>query len=67
MPQLSVGSALKDWLKGSVQPLGLFFFVFCLFRAAPKAHGGSQAGGSIELQLPAYTRAVATLNVSHYS
>ena len=26
---------------------GLFFFFFCLFRAAPKAYGGSQARGQI--------------------
>ena len=24
-----------------------FFFLFCLFRASPKAHGGSQARGGI--------------------
>ena len=27
--------------------LGFGFFVFCLFRAAPVAHGGSQARGLI--------------------
>ena len=36
------------------------FLVFCLFRAAPVAHGGSQARGLMELQLPVYTTATAT-------
>ena len=43
-----------------------FYFLFILFvcfvfsRAKLVAHGGSQARGRIELQLPAYTRATAT-------
>ena len=37
-------------------------FFFCLFfRAAPVAHGGSQARG----QLPAYTTTIATQDLSH--
>ena len=38
------------------------FFVFCLFRATPTACGGSQV--KLELQLPACTTAVATLEPS---
>ena len=33
--------------------------MFCLFRAAPAAYGGSQARGELVLQLPAYTTATA--------
>ena len=33
-----------DWKSNN---LFFFFFVLCLFRAAPKAHGGSQARGPI--------------------
>ena len=32
---------------------------FCLFRAAPMAHGGSQTGVKLELQLLAYTTATS--------
>ena len=35
----------------------LFFLVFCVFKAAPEAYGGSQARGWMVLQLPAYTTA----------
>ena len=35
----------SDVLVGSSKVLLLFFFFFCLFRAAPEAHGGSQARG----------------------
>ena len=43
----------------------IYFYVFlhvrvCLFRAAPEAYGGSQAGVKWELQLLAYTPATAT-------
>ena len=34
--------------------------LFCFFRAAPLAYGGSQARAESELQLPAYTTATAT-------
>ena len=40
---------------------GVFtFFSFCLLRATPAASVRSQARGLIELQLPAYTTAMAT-------
>ena len=43
--------------------MGTFFFlVFCLFRAAPLAYGGSQVES--ELQPPAYTTAAATRDPS---
>ena len=35
-------------------------FCFCLFRAAPGAHGGSQAKGHIGVQLPSCPTATAT-------
>ena len=41
----------------------LLFFV-CFFRAAPVAYGSSQARGRIGAQLPAYTTATATQDVS---
>ena len=46
-----------------------FFFFFCLlsfvfFRSPPTALGSSQARGPSELQLPAYTTATATLDLS---
>ena len=37
-----------------------FFFVFCLFRAAPTAYGGSQGGVESELLPLAYATATAT-------
>ena len=46
----------------------IFFSFFCLFRAAPVAHGGSQARGQSELQPAAYTTATAmpdSLLLSH--
>ena len=46
--------------------LGLFiFFVFCPFRAAPRACAGSQAGVESELQLSAYTTATAMWDLRH--
>ena len=36
-----------------------------LFRVAPMAYGGSYTGVQSELQLPAYTTATATLDLSH--
>ena len=42
-----------------------FVFLFCLFRAAPAAHGGSQARGLIGPVVPAYTTATATPDPSH--
>ena len=39
-------------------------FTFCLFRAAPAAYGGSQAGVESELQSQAYPRATATSDPS---
>ena len=35
-----------------------------LFRATPSAYGSSQAGVEMELQLPAYTTAMAILDLS---
>ena len=43
----------------------LFIFLFLLFRAAPAAYGGSQAGVESELQLPAYATATAIQDLSH--
>ena len=40
------------------------FFPFCFFRAAPMAHGGSQAGVQLEQQLLAYATATATWDPS---
>ena len=40
-------------------------FFFFLFRAAPAAYGSFQAGVESELQLPAYTIATATPDLSH--
>ena len=37
---------------------------FCLFRATRAAYGGSQARGELELQPPAYARAMATRDLS---
>ena len=42
-----------------------FFFVFCPFRAALTAYGGSQARGLIEAVAQAYTRATAMPDLSH--
>ena len=38
---------------------------FCLLRATPVAFGSSQARVELELQLPAYTTATATQDMSH--
>ena len=40
------------------------FVLFLLFRAVPTAYGSSQAGVKLELQLPAYTIAMATWDPS---
>ena len=42
-----------------------FFFFLFLFRAVPVAYGSSQARDLIRLQLPAYTTAIATWDLSH--
>ena len=43
-----------------------YFFVFCLFRAAPEAYRGSQARGLIgAVALLAYARAIAMPDRSH--
>ena len=42
-----------------------FFFFFCLFRATPAAYGRSQLGVESELQLPVYTTATTTQDLSH--
>ena len=42
-----------------------FFFFFGLFRATPTAYGSSQARKQSELQLLAYTIAIATQDLSH--
>ena len=42
----------------------LCFCLFCLFRAIPAAHGGSQPGVESELQLPAYATATAMQDLS---
>ena len=47
------------------QPLGLQVFFGFFFRATPTAHGGYQARGLTELQLPAYTTATAMPDLSH--
>ena len=39
--------------------------VFGFFRTAPEAYGSSQAGVTLELQLPAYTTATAMPALSH--
>ena len=44
--------------------LKLLFVCFCLFRATPVAHGGSQARVPSETQLLAHTRATATPDLS---
>ena len=45
--------------------LPLFFFFFCfIFRVVPTAYGSSQFRGQIELQLPGYTTATATQDLS---
>ena len=41
-----------------------FLLVFCPFRAAPVAYGGSQARGLIRALLLAYARATATRDLS---
>ena len=41
-----------------------FFFVFCLFRASPVAHGGSQARGLIRAVAASLPRATATPDLS---
>ena len=43
----------------------IFFFFFCLFRAALVAHGDSQARGLIGAVLPTYARATAMPDQSH--
>ena len=35
--------------RGDMVTQGLFFFLFCLFRATPGAYGSSQARGESEL------------------
>ena len=42
-----------------------FFFFFLLFRAAIKAHEVPRLGIKLEMQLPAYTTAIATLDPTH--
>ena len=42
-----------------------FVLIFCLFRATPTAHGGSQGGAESQLQLLAYSRAIAMPDLSH--
>ena len=50
----------------SVQyPCQFFFFVFCLFRAACMAYGGTRARGRIGAVGPAYTTATAMPDPSH--
>ena len=44
--------------------LVFLFLFFCLFRATPVAYGGSQARVYLELQLPVYTTATATWDLS---
>ena len=41
-----------------------FFFVFCLFKSAPAAHEVPRLGVELELQLPVYATAIATLDPS---
>ena len=43
----------------------IFFFFFCLFRAAPAAYEVPRLGVELELQLPAYATATATPEPSH--
>ena len=46
----------------------VFFFVFCIFRAAASAYGGSQARGPITaVGLPAYAMATAMQDPSRVS
>ena len=42
-----------------------FIIYLFIYRATPVAYGGSQARVKLELQLPAYTTATATLDPSH--
>ena len=42
-----------------------FFFFFCLFRAAPTAHGGSQTRGLIGAIATGLSTATATPDLSH--
>ena len=68
------GSCFGFHKQGKGQPLvaslgciGFFFFglfFFCLFRAAPTAHGGSQATGPIGAVATAYTTAMWDLSRS---
>ena len=43
----------------------LFLFCFLFFRVIPMAYGSFQARVEMELQLPAYTTATATQDLSH--
>ena len=59
LQELQLGTSRWPW-KGSLQPA---FFFFWPFRATPKAYGISQA--RCRIQLPAYTTAIATPDLSH--
>ena len=60
----SVRVLAEEWTEFSLCSF-FFFSVFCLFRATPKAYGGSQTRSQIELQLPAYTTGTATPDPNH--
>ena len=54
-------------MKEKVYGVTIFLFIYlfiCLFRAAPTAHGGSQAGVQLELQPPAYATATPQLTAT---
>ena len=48
-----------------VPPFFFLFFVFCFFRAAFMAYGGSQARGHIGAAVPAYATDATTRDPSH--
>ena len=43
----------------------ILFYFFCFFRATPSACGVPSLGVKSELQLPAYTTAIVTQDLSH--
>ena len=66
LPKLCLGyQTAHRYTLGKLNSLEIIFFFFVFSRAAPMAHGDSQARGPVRAVAAAYAKATATGDLSH--